>query len=300
MGRGARVPWWAKILTKILLSRLPLGYDVWRKLGLFRHGTMDATDYATSVFALHRGAAEEHALLPRDFVSLEIGPGDSLFGAIIARASGAFRAIAVDVGHFAGSDISRYEALAGSLGERTFTFSATTSFDDFLALNRISYLTEGLASLRSIPDGSVDFIWSHAALEHVPRVQFRPMLDEMKRVLRSNGVMSHTIDLADHLGGALNNLRVRESIWESRLFRTSGFYTNRLRFREILSAFAEAGFEACVKRLERWSELPTPLEALSPEFRTMPLDELLILGLQLTAWPQLSAVDRLQDVRSAP
>lgn len=284
------VPWWAKILTKIVLSRLPVGYDAWRKLRLFRHGAMDAADYAKSVFLFHRASAEERGPLPHDFVSLELGPGDSLFGALIARASGSSRAFAVDAGRFAGTDLSRYQELARSLGcDQTLALSAT-SLDEFLALNRISYLTDGLGSLQSLPDGSVDFIWSHATLEHVPRPQFRPMLHEMRRLLRPTGMMSHTIDLADHLGGALNNLRFSENVWESRLFRTSGFYTNRLRYHEILNAFAESGFSTDINRVKRWAELPTPLRALARDFRAIPVDELLILGFHVTAWPGHSAI----------
>ena len=37
---------------------------------------------------------------------------------------------------------------------------------------------------------------------------------ELRRVLRNDGVFSNRVDLRDHLGAALNNLRFPESLWE--------------------------------------------------------------------------------------
>ena len=34
------MPWWAKIGAKVVLSRVPVPYGVWRRLGIFRHGDM--------------------------------------------------------------------------------------------------------------------------------------------------------------------------------------------------------------------------------------------------------------------
>ena len=48
-----RLPWWVKIVSKLLLSRLPFRYQVWQLLGLFRHGKMDNTAYALKVFRHH-------------------------------------------------------------------------------------------------------------------------------------------------------------------------------------------------------------------------------------------------------
>lgn len=45
-GVKGRLPWWSRIAAKIVLSRLPAGYGLWRRIGLFRHGEMDRTGYA--------------------------------------------------------------------------------------------------------------------------------------------------------------------------------------------------------------------------------------------------------------
>lgn len=55
----------------------------------------------------------------------------------------------------------------------------------------------------------------------------RKLADELGRVLKPDGICVHRVDLNDHLGGCLNNLRFTDAIWESVLFRESGFYANR-------------------------------------------------------------------------
>jgi hypothetical protein len=86
------------------------------------------------------------------------------------------------------------------------------------------------------------------------------------------------VDLQDHLAAALNNLRFSESVWESHLFSSSGFYTNRIRYSEMIQSFKDAGFESETVQLDRWDELPTPRRRMDTAFRDMPDDELLVRG----------------------
>jgi hypothetical protein len=80
----------------------------------------------------------------------------------------------------------------------------------------------------------------------------------------------------DHLGGAQNNLRFSQTVWEHPVMARSGFYTNRLRCREILSLMREAGFEVALTRVARWPAAPTPRSALAEPFAALPDEELLI------------------------
>jgi ubiquinone/menaquinone biosynthesis C-methylase UbiE len=73
---------------------------------------------------------------------------------------------------------------------------------DVEAACSIDYLTAGLASLRQIPSESVDFIWSHAVLQHVRRHEFLPVLRELRRVQRPGGVSSHCISITDILSAS--------------------------------------------------------------------------------------------------
>jgi SAM-dependent methyltransferase len=269
------IPWWGKIGAKLVLARLPLGYAVWRRLGLFRHGEMDASEYAMRVFDSH---AERSGLTNRlrEKTVLELGPGDSIATAIIAAAHGA-RAIVVDAGRFVRADRAPYLELQRALTQRGLLppdLSGCRDIDEILDRCNARYLMKGLESLRLIETGSVDLIFSQAVLEHVRRRDFIETMRECRRILRSDGICSHTVDLRDHLGGALNNLRFGDSIWESEFFARSGFYTNRISYTEMQRLFKQAGFEVDVGGVRRWAVLPTPRSRLAREFRNVPEEEL--------------------------
>jgi SAM-dependent methyltransferase len=280
------IPWQAKLAAKMVLSRLPVGYGTWRRLSIFRHGAMDDPAYALAVFERHFSQSSLDG--SRGFVALELGPGDSVGSALIAKAFGASHSYLVDVGRFAREDMGPYRALADLLRQRgrdVPDIGAMDTVPEVLTASESEYLTDGLNSLRAIPDGSVDFAWSHAVLEHVDRDLFGETMRELHRVLRRDGVSSHRVDLEDHLAGSLNNLRFSRRRWESPLFKNSGFYTNRLRSSEILRSSEEAGFSAEVRGVDRWDSVPVQRKSLALEFRVMADDELRIRGLDLVLIP---------------
>ena len=47
--------WLLKILIKIIISRLPIKYSIWKKIGVFRHGGMDNYKYSKKIFFGHLG-----------------------------------------------------------------------------------------------------------------------------------------------------------------------------------------------------------------------------------------------------
>ena len=49
------LPWYARVGAKIVLSRLPVRYAIWRRLNLYRHGAMLDASYALDVFEKHWG-----------------------------------------------------------------------------------------------------------------------------------------------------------------------------------------------------------------------------------------------------
>jgi hypothetical protein len=61
----------------------------------------------------------------------------------------------------------------------------------------------------------------------------------------------------------------------------SGFYTNRIRYTELLQLFRDASFELEVIRSARWETLPTPRRKMSPEFAMLPEDELRMSALDV-------------------
>lgn len=270
--------WRLKIVLKVILSRLGVPYDRWRLLGIFRLGQMDRPDYALKIFDMHVRRAFPDGRLDGRTV-LEIGPGDSLASAVSARAYGAAETLLIDAGAFASREVALYRAVADMLVEAGHDAPAlgdVVTLEDVLARCSARYLTRGVQSFAAVPDGSVDFIWSHSVLEHIPLNELPMLMREMRRVLKPGGRMSHNIDFQDHLGHALNNLRFSQARWEAPLMRDAGFYTNRVRGLTMHALMRDAGFELVEEGFGRWPALPTPRAALAPQFRDLDEDELLI------------------------
>lgn len=283
-----RMPWYAKIAAKLILARLPIRYDKWRELSLFRHGKMDEPQYVYDVFLAHSTRAGIPAR-ERGFTSLELGPGDSLCSALVARALGGGRTYLVDVGRFAREDMSLYREMGRFLSAQGFDvpdLSRVESVDEMLRLCNAIYLTDGLRSLAAIPSGSVDFVFSHAVLEHVRRADFLATQQQIRRVLHPEGACSHHVDLRDHLGGGLNNLRFSETLWESQFMASSGFYTNRIRYAEMLQLFTEAGFEPEPIARNRWDRLPLPVSKMDRAFHQCGEEDLTVFGFDVILRPR--------------
>ena len=283
-----RISWRVKVAAKLALSQLPIGYGFWKRLGLFQHGHMEQPDYACGVFKKHFDRVD-FARKKGGFVALELGPGDSLSSALIASASGASATYLIDTGSYAQRDFSPYRALLAYLernGQRVSCWSAIHTLDEMLAFCNAHYEVDGLASLRRIPDHSVDFVWSNAVCEHLRKEEFPAIFRELSRVLRPDGVQSHTVDLRDHLGGALNNLRFSESFWERKAIINGGFYTNRIRCSEMIRLFQVAGFHVELVRVDRWESLPTSRSKIAAAFQSWCDDELRISGFDVILRPR--------------
>lgn len=280
------LPWWGRIAVKIALSRLPVAYSLWRRFNLFAHGGMHRPDYGLQVFQQHFA----HARIPagRGFVGLELGPGDSLSSSLIAAAHGATHIHLVDAGPFATSDLDVYRETARRLRARGLNppdLDQAREIDSVLKICRASYGTRGLRSLREIPAASVDFIWSHAVLEHIRRREFSEFVRETRRIICDGGVCSHQVDLQDHLGGALNNLRIPSRCWEAEWMARSGFYTNRLRMAEMIRVFETAGFTVTTLATKRWEVMPTPRSAFAREFQNCDAADLLVKTFEVVLSP---------------
>ena len=238
--------------------------------------------YAWKVFHAHYSRVRH--LLPHPFAVCELGPGDSLATVMIARCYGSEATYLVDTGNFVTAAQAVYEQLAEFLCSKNlsgFDYSPTYSQSDLLEKNHGVYLTGGLRSLRGIPDEAVDFVFSQAVMEHIPRRDFAEVNKELFRLLKKDGCASYRIDLRDHLGGGLHNLKFSSRIWESVLFSSSGFYTNRLRADEIIELIKDVGFKIVGQEFDRWDRAPITRKQLHAEFRHLSDSELLISGLNL-------------------
>ena len=273
----AKVPWWAKMLTKMVVERIPNSYRLLSLLSITRHGEMDKPAYAMKVFKRHYNNVNPAP----GFTGLELGPGDALSSAVIAKAFGARKFYLIDSIPVARTDMRPYVELLRYLREQGIPqpeLEKAGSVTELLRLCNAEFLTEGLTSLKTIPAGSVDFVFSHSCLEHVRLQDVDDTLSEIARILTTNGAASHRVDLQDHVAHGLNNLRFEEKTWESKFFSESGFYTNRVRFSDFLERMRVSGLTSELTELYRWADVPTPVGDLDERYRTLPESELLVCG----------------------
>lgn len=154
---------------------------------------------------------------------LEIGPGSTMGTGIAALLSGLQQYIAIETGPIPKRNIDdqMFAELVQLFRERkTFAESdrivpstlfpselfpseqlARSLFDDRLAriqhsLQQRNDLVGYLNNFDSLPDGTVDFLFSHSVLEHVEALE--PMYHAMWHSLRPGGVMTHSIDFSSH------------------------------------------------------------------------------------------------------
>jgi SAM-dependent methyltransferase len=181
--------------------------------------------------------------------------------------------------------MSVYQQVADLLDRRGLAIPHATAMSNIPSMLHACdsvYLTEGVRSLEAIPADSVDWIWSQAVLEHVRLGEVDRLLAAMRRIVRKGGIISHRIDLQDHLGGGLNNLRFSDSIWENDNFAfRGGFYTNRIRSREWLSRIELVGFEVEKIVEDRWPRLPIRRSSLASKFSHLMEEDLRVRGLTL-------------------
>jgi SAM-dependent methyltransferase len=277
------IPWYVKFSVKIVRGSLPIPYDFFAKLGLFRHGKMDNPDYAIATFENHFPGLIDIPKSP--FVFLEIGPGDSLASAIIAYSKGAKKSYLIDSGDYMTKDISKYLNLIEKiLGSNFLENKKLENIDHIKKEFNIVQLTEGVSSLKTLPDNIIDISFSNACLEHVACNEVEDLFKELKRVSKPGSISSHFIDYKDHLEYSLNNLRFSKEFWEKNIIKKSGIYTNRMRFFEMKNLIEKAGFKCVITNLGKWDRLPILESKLHADFQSFEKEDLLIKE----AWVRLT------------
>jgi SAM-dependent methyltransferase len=114
------------------------------------------------------------------------------------------------------------------------------------SLYGIDYSAPADARSVQLSDGSGDCITSTNTLEHVPVPDIMAILRECRRLLRSDGVVSFSVDYCDHYAyddpniTVYNCLRYSDGMWK--LFSPSIHYQNRLRHLDYRELFEGAGF----------------------------------------------------------
>lgn len=249
--------WRLKIILKIILTRLPIPYRVWKKIGLFKFGQMDTSNYAEKIFNLHFRHFS-NLRQKSGFTVLELGPGDSALSALYAYLHGANAIYLIDVGDFVNTSVNTYRNAYDRWCETNVTTRKSPDFKSFAcfmsSVNAI-YLTNGVDDLQNIKANSIDFIFSHSVLEHVRKDKLDNVLRELYRISAIEAISSHNVDYMDHLAGGQNNLYFSDAVWESEFFANSGFYTNRIPPHRMHQKISDAGFNVIYEQFGSWSIL---------------------------------------------
>jgi SAM-dependent methyltransferase len=269
--RGAPIPWWAKIGAKLVLSRLPVPHALWSRLNVFRHsyGSDAAGELVRSTAARIAWFRARAGRVPHTV--LELGPGEITTCAPIYKALGVARTIFVDVGDFGATDVAAYARVADAAAAQGLSppdLRGAATRADVFARCGVTYVVDGLASLRAIPDASVDLVVSVAVIEHIRRHELGPTFAELRRIMRDDGLAWHAIDFQDHLGGRLANLRFAPALWESRWMSRSGFYTNRVSASQVIALLRRSGLAVEVERRGLWPEPPITRRQMARDLRT--------------------------------
>lgn len=263
------VNWRLKIFAKIMLARLPISYGIWKKLGFFQLGQMGKYAYSEKIFSMHFKNFSS-AKRKNRFSMLELGPGDSLLSALFGYLNGAETIYLLDVGNFADTDVKLYKNAFDRWCEEHVLIRPAPdfgSFDSFLSSINAFYLVGGLAEFRNIESGTVDFSFSHSVLEHVRKAEIDSLLLELYRVSAPESTSSHNVDYMDHLGGAQNNLRFSDAVWESGFFVKSGFYTNRIPPHIMHQKMRNVGFNVIHEGFGVWNTSLIEDSEVHPDLR---------------------------------
>lgn len=260
--------WLLKILIKIIISRLPIKYSIWRRIGIFRHGGMDNYEYSKKIFFGHLEDMKKYRKIKNPTI-LELGPGDGITSAIYSSVLNSPKIYLVDVKPFAENKVDKYLKIFNLLKKEyrtNISLKNINSINSLLKECNAVYLTNGLSSLRNIEDSSIDYLFSHSVMEHIKFSEIKLLVREMHRILKPNGVMSHNINYKDHLEDSLNNLRFSNYVWESEFISKSGFYTNRIPAVEMHKIFKENGFEFYFENYSQWKKLPIKRKYINKYF----------------------------------
>ena len=145
------------------------------------------------------------------------------------------------------------------------------------------------ARTTTMPEQSVDLIFSTVVFEHIDKKFLSGLLDEFKRIASTNSVMTHYIGLADQYASfdksitPLNFLKYNERWW--RLFNNPVIPQSRLRIADYRELFNASGWEIAEERNTVGSPDDLDKIRLAPEFTRHKKEDLLILFSWLVARP---------------
>lgn len=187
--------------------------------------------YTLNQYKLFKNIVEDNTGL-KGKIMLELGPGGSVGLGLLAISDGLKKYYAIDSNDHLYFDkaMMMYQKL---LGKNVDVQKKFKKIEIFPLNNKNGY---------DIADNSVDLIYSCAVLEHVKDLD--GCFKEMSRVIKKGGLMSHQVDLRDHIFSqkSLFFLLIPDKVFNL-FFYNTGEWVNRIRWSEYKRMFKMHGFK---------------------------------------------------------
>lgn len=226
--------------------------------------------YNLGIFNRYDGIWREYRRSAPSPSILEIGPGANLGQGMLFIASGARKYTGLDLHahpelHTPYGYTAAYEmlSLVAPASVRRNADEIYSISGDKVVFNpeRIEYLFPRQSYDIRLPDGSVDFVFSHSVFEHI--TDPARTIAAIGKVLRKGGLSAHHFDMRDHtdFSKPLEFLKVDERAWAARYTgNRSHLYMNRKRLSDFVMMFKSAGLK--IRKVE-----PTTTVPMSDEIR---------------------------------
>ena len=222
-----------------------------------REEIQQAFEYTDSLLPAYFSAFQKIGVSIEGLSFLEIGPGPEFGAQLILASMGA--KISVADPYLAEWDPDFhpyvYQMLSEKWPDANGELKKAVAEQSHEATSLV-LIREPAEALNSIPDGSVDFIYSNAVLEHV--VDMRRVAHELARVSKVGAWSAHQIDWRDHrdFSRPLEHLTLSndEFLRAAEAANWKFEFGNRLRSIEFRALFEEAGFETIERETNMWAE----------------------------------------------
>jgi SAM-dependent methyltransferase len=251
--------------------------------------------YNFSIHRFYENLQRDYLPTTRPARILEIGPGINLGVGLIFALTGAEKYFGLDIYMdpqlFAAA---QYEAIpyllelvaGGQRLRRVDTVMTVKNGTVEFAKDRIEYLYPRQSYDIPLPDGSLDYVFSHATMEHVADPE--RTVQAIHHVLVKGGLTAHQIDMRDHADFAkpLEFLKVDDETWRKQGQDPArvAWNLNRWRLSDFGSAFERAGFR--ILKLEVNAMFPVDdalRRTLAPRFQSYSLGDLSATGVLIVA-----------------
>lgn len=258
------IPWPLKVFIKLLLGVFGVDYKILKRVGIVEHGRMENSEFSMAVFNRHVAIPiRDHGVIVSGRL-LELGPGDSVATGLIGLKTGYSEVVLVDAGSFADLRPEAINRLFASFQIPFSGISETAHADEVvqqLASHGISYLTQGLESVKSLEKNSIHHSFSNSVLQHVHADILPQFLEALGRVHVKESLSSHSIKYDDHFSGGFINNVLPNWIMESNIVKVSNLYTNRVSPVEFADMFEAAGF-AIKNTIIDFADVNVPAQAI--------------------------------------